>query len=99
MEFLEEESRKMPVVIFKHSTRCGISRMVLNNFEKNYDLNEEDVKLYYLDLLAHREVSDAVASRYGIRHESPQLLILKDGEVADHASHHSIETEMVKGHL
>lgn len=97
LEDIGKESEKQPVVIFKHSTRCGISRMVLNNFEKNYDLpKDKEVKLYFLDLLANRNISNEVANRFGVRHESPQMIILKNGEVVHHASHHSIDLGSVK---
>lgn len=100
LDHIEKESSKQPVVIFKHSTRCGISRMVRNNFERNYDLPEEaDVKLYMLDLLANREVSNEVAKRFGVHHESPQMIILQDQNVVHHASHQSIDIEDVKTHL
>jgi bacillithiol system protein YtxJ len=97
---LEKESESKTVVIFKHSTRCGISRMVLNNFERNYDLKKEDgLKLYFLDLLANRDISNEVANRFNVRHESPQMIILKDRKVVQHASHHSIEVQQVKDQL
>jgi bacillithiol system protein YtxJ len=100
LEEIEKESDSQPVVIFKHSTRCGISRMVLNNFERSYDLpKDEEVKLYFLDLLANRDTSNAVASRFGVRHESPQMIILKNREVVHHSSHQSIEVQNIKDQL
>jgi bacillithiol system protein YtxJ len=97
---IEQESEKQPVVIFKHSTRCGVSRMVLNNFERNYDLKKDkEVKLYFLDLLANRDISNEVASRFSVRHESPQMIILKDKQVVHHSSHQSIGVENIKQHL
>ncbi|HER39968.1 MAG TPA: bacillithiol system redox-active protein YtxJ [Salinimicrobium catena] len=100
LEKLESQSRDKTIAIFKHSTRCGISRMVLNNFERNYDLHEEeDLELYFLDLLANRDISNKVADKFNVRHESPQILIIKNGEVVHHASHQSIEVESLKKHL
>jgi bacillithiol system protein YtxJ len=100
LEDIEKESEKQPVVIFKHSTRCGISKMVLNNFEREYDLpKDKEVKLYFLDLIANRELSNEVASRFGVRHESPQMIIIRDGKVVHHASHHSIDLASVKAEL
>ncbi|NJW51436.1 bacillithiol system redox-active protein YtxJ [Salinimicrobium oceani] len=100
LEEIEKESEKQPVVIFKHSTRCGISKMVLNNFEREYDLpKDKEVKLYFLDLLANRELSNEVASRFGVRHESPQMIIIRDGKVVHHASHHSIDLASVKAEI
>lgn len=86
-----EESMTKPVVIFKHSTRCGISRGVLKIFERNYSLTDEQLKLYLLDLLAHRDISNEIAKRFQVQHESPQLLVIKEGKVVHHDSHHSIE--------
>lgn len=85
-----EVSTEKPVVIFKHSTRCGISRMVLKQFQNNAEFDEEAVLLLYLDLLAHRNISDEISNRFGILHQSPQMIILKDGEVVHHSSHSSI---------
>ena len=95
MEQLEEimkESEEKTVVIFKHSTRCGISRMVLRNFESDFgNSSEENLKLYFLDLLSNREISNEIANKFGVRHESPQMLVIKGGTVVQHDSHHSIK--------
>lgn len=100
LDEIEKESEKKPIVIFKHSTSCGISRMVLNNLERNYDLpRDKEVKLYFLDLLANRELSNEVAKRFAVRHESPQMIILKDKKVVHHASHQSIDLQSIKDHL
>ncbi len=84
------QSGQKPQLIFKHSTRCGISRMVKNQFENDYPLSSLEVDLYYLDLLNYREISNVIASRFKVYHESPQLLVIKDGNVLKHASHGSI---------
>lgn len=100
LEEAKRESNNKLVVIFKHSTRCGISRMVLNTFEREYDLEKDkDVKLYFLDLLANRGLSNEVADRFGVRHESPQMILLKDGEVVHHASHQGILVQDVKDRI
>lgn len=97
LDDIEEESAKTTVAIFKHSTRCGISRMVLKNFENDFTGEEEKgFKLYYLDLLSNREISNEIANRFGVHHESPQLIVLRDGKVVHSASHHSIQAETVK---
>lgn len=85
------QSNTVPVAIFKHSTRCGISRGVLKLFERSYNLSDENIKLYFLDLLQNRNVSNEVAARFKVQHESPQLIVLKNGEVVYHESHHGIE--------
>lgn len=86
-----EESNTKPIAIFKHSTRCGISRGVLKIFERNYSLSKDQMKLYFLDLLANRDISNEIAARFKVNHESPQIIVLKDGKVVHHDSHHSIE--------
>ncbi|WP_339609816.1 bacillithiol system redox-active protein YtxJ [uncultured Planktosalinus sp.] len=87
-----ETSKTKPVAIFKHSTRCGISRMVLKQFERDYNAGEEVVDLYYLDLLSYRFVSDEVAARFQVWHQSPQLLIIQNGKCVNHASHSEISS-------
>ncbi|MDP3313226.1 bacillithiol system redox-active protein YtxJ [Lutibacter sp.] len=84
-------SHSKPVAIFKHSTRCGISRMVLRNFEKSFHIPTDILEIYYLDLLEYREISNAVAATFQIRHQSPQLLILKNGVTVYTASHNDIQ--------
>src|SRR5690606_29602355 len=87
---IEAKSITKTQVIFKHSTRCGISRMVLSQFESDFDTSENNLDLYYLDLLNHRDISNAIAERYNVVHESPQLIIIKNGMAAANASHGSI---------
>lgn len=84
------QSETKPQLIFKHSTRCGISSMVLNQFKADYKLSEARASLYYLDLLTYREISNEVASRLEVLHQSPQLLIIKNGICVKHASHGAI---------
>ncbi|GAB5401436.1 MAG: bacillithiol system redox-active protein YtxJ [Aureisphaera sp.] len=88
-----QESKTRPVAIFKHSTRCGISRMVLRNFEGTYEVDPEQMHLYYLDLLAYRNVSDEVGFKFQVLHQSPQLIVIKNGVAVAHASHHGIRAE------
>lgn len=87
---IEERSKEKPQLIFKHSTTCGISRMVLGMFTGNYPFNERNADLYFLDLHAHREVSNAVAANFQVVHQSPQLLVVKNGAVVFHTSHGAI---------
>ncbi len=97
---LSTASEKDVIVIFKHSTRCGISRMALRAFENEYDYAEDaPLRLYYLDLIKNREVSNAVAQEFNVQHESPQLIILKDGQVVHASSHQDISAESLKDFL
>lgn len=98
LDEIENESEKKTVAIFKHSTTCGISRMVLKNFESEFRTGKEEdnLRLYFLDLREYREVSNEIAERFGVQHESPQLIVLKDRDVVHHSSHHSIDAQKVK---
>ena len=96
---IEEESKSVPVVIFKHSTRCGISRMVLRQFENNYDIDSKQMKLYYLDLLSFRDVSDEIGYKFQVLHQSPQVIVVKNGNAVHHDSHHGIRAEQLVNFL
>jgi bacillithiol system protein YtxJ len=91
-------SEQMPVIIFKHSTRCSISRMALKNFENEYDLGES-VAAYFLDLISFREVSNQIASRFNVVHQSPQLLLIVGGKSVYDVSHSSIDAQELRSKL
>ncbi len=84
------------VAIFKHSTRCSISSMVKNRLERVWNVGTKNIPVYYLDLIAFRSLSNEIANRFGIEHESPQLLFIQKGKVVSHASHSAIEAEMIE---
>lgn len=97
LEEIKEKSKTKPQIIFKHSTTCGISRMVMNTFKSSYTLDGNQADLYYLDLLSNREVSNEVGYKFQVMHQSPQLLVIKNGVAAADASHGSInEVELDK---
>nr|WP_298790217.1 bacillithiol system redox-active protein YtxJ [uncultured Allomuricauda sp.] len=89
LDEIAEKSKSRTQLIFKHSTTCGISRMVLNMFTSTYALGK-DIDIYFLDLHAHRNVSNEVAVQFQVMHQSPQLLIIKNGETIYHTSHGAI---------
>ncbi|WP_304197540.1 bacillithiol system redox-active protein YtxJ [Flavobacterium alvei] len=91
-------SEQKPAVIFKHSTRCSISRFALKQFEKDFDLDDK-VDAYFLDLLEHRDISNEIASRFGVYHQSPQLLLIKEGKSVYDVSHEGINAGVLKGKL
>ena len=99
VDSIVEESKATPVAIFKHSTRCGISRMVMRQFERAYDLDIDKMKLYYLDLLAFRNVSDEVSINFQVLHQSPQLIIVKNGVAVAHASHLGIRASELRNFI
>ncbi|OBX26286.1 bacillithiol system protein YtxJ [Gelidibacter algens] len=90
LEMIKERSKTKTQFVFKHSTRCGISRMVISQFKRDYQLSETEADLYYLDLLNYREISSAIAETFKVMHESPQLLIIKNGVVVANKSHGGI---------
>ncbi|WP_108422879.1 bacillithiol system redox-active protein YtxJ [Flagellimonas amoyensis] len=98
LETLEADSNERPQVVFKHSSTCGISSMVLKMFNGSYD-PALDCDLYFLTIQAHRDLSNAIADKFGVRHESPQLLVVKNGEVTFHTSHGAIADLDLKDHL
>jgi len=91
-------SNEKPVVIFKHSTRCSISRMALKNFENEYDLGE-NIAPYFLDLIAFRDISNEIASRFEVVHQSPQLLLIIGGKSVYDVSHSAIDADELKSKI
>ncbi|MCS7017619.1 MAG: bacillithiol system redox-active protein YtxJ [Cytophagales bacterium] len=85
-------SYQQPVLIFKHSTRCSISATALHRLERHWDAanSHNNMVPYLLDLIAYREVSNHIAERFGVRHESPQVLLIQQGKCIYHASHWAI---------
>jgi len=92
-----EQSKSKPVAIFKHSTTCGISRMVYKNLAKELEArNDIQTEVYYLDLKQYRSVSNLVADQLKVVHESPQLIIIENGLVTHDSSHYSIDSSVIK---
>lgn len=89
-----EESKKQPVLIFKHSTRCNISATSLQRMERSWE--DIGVKPYYLDLIAHRDISNAIADKFDVQHQSPQVILIKNGESVYDSSHFDISFEALK---
>jgi bacillithiol system protein YtxJ len=96
-ESIREESKKHPVLIFKHSTRCSISQTALGRLERSWKSeNLSPLKTYYLDIISNRNVSNHVAESFGVTHESPQVLIVKDGKAIHVRSHLSIGFDEIR---
>ncbi len=92
---IAKRSKTKTQAIFKHSTRCGISRMVIRNFESSFDLTEDQVDLYYLDLLSNRDISSEISAKFQVFHESPQFIVIKNGVTVHHASHSAITPQVL----
>lgn len=89
LEEIDRLSKDKPVLLFKHSTRCSISAMALGRFERSFS-EEASFNPYFLDLIAHRDISNEIAARYGVRHESPQAILIRDGKAVFDTSHMGI---------
>lgn len=89
-------SNHQTVVVFKHSTRCPVSAMALRMFERDWSLDEAQVKPFFLDLIAFRQVSNLIAHQTRIAHESPQLIVLRNEQAIYSASHQDISAQHLK---
>jgi bacillithiol system protein YtxJ len=92
LDLIDAESKEQDVLIFKHSTRCSISSAALARLERSWNASVP-AKVYYLDLLEFRPVSNAIAARYGVEHQSPQALLIRNGACIYHESHMGISVE------
>lgn len=88
-----KQSAQQPIAIFKHSTRCSISSTAKNRLERGWKFREEQITPYFLDLIAHRNISNSIAEQLGVTHQSPQLIVVKDGKAVYDASHMTIYIE------
>jgi len=89
------QSWEIPILVFKHSTRCSISRFALKQFENEFDLKGK-IKPYFLDLLNYRDISNEVALIFGVQHQSPQIILIKNGVSVYDTSHDSIDASALK---
>ena len=95
-QFLDLLDNESLFAIFKHSTRCSISSMAKNRVERDWDL---DFPIYYLDLIQYRSISNLIAAKSGIEHQSPQLIVFQNGFPVYDASHNSIDANEIKSNL
>lgn len=95
LEAAVRESLDKKVAIFKHSTRCHISKMVLRNFENEVQNSDKEVTYYFLDLIANRDLSNQIAEDLNVTHQSPQLIVLENGIAINNASHQSISVSII----
>jgi bacillithiol system protein YtxJ len=91
-----EQSRTQTVAIFKHSTRCSISSMAKNRLDKA--ASPDDVTFYYLDLIKYRSISNKIAEIFHVFHESPQVLVINNGECTYEESHNGINIDDILEH-
>ena len=93
LQFAIEKSFEEKILIFKHSTRCSISSMALNRIE---DIVKQKItNCYFLDLLKYRSISNKIEEELGVKHESPQILVIENGECTYHTSHNDISWDRI----
>ena len=96
LEQIQQESETKSILIFKHSSRCSVSKVALDRLERKW--NEEEashIKPYFLDLLAFRGTSESVARHFDVEHESPQVLVISKGESIYDRSHFDIDYHQI----
>lgn len=98
-EDVVKRSFDRPVALFKHSTRCSVSFFVHGNLTRDWDLNPEEAEFFYLDLIAHRDISNRISMDLGVHHESPQLILIHQGTATYHSSHSSISVDDLRKSL
>jgi bacillithiol system protein YtxJ len=92
-----KESKEKPILIFKYSSRCSLSRMALDRLERNWVESEMTrIKPYFLDLISYREISDEIADKFEVEHESPQVLIIENERSVYDQSHLGIEYQKIR---
>ena len=93
-------SETKKVLIFKHSTRCSISAMALSRIERDWATGENaSIEPYYLDLIKYRSLSNEIAQKFGVQHESPQILLIENGKCVYDASHNAISYREIQQQL
>ena len=95
---INDISEETTVVIFKHSTSCGISANAKNRLESSWGEDQKHYIFYYLDLLQYRPISNRIAELYNVRHESPQIIVVKNRRAVYNSSHHSIRLHEIEKH-
>lgn len=100
LEKLIEESHTQPILLFKHSTRCSISATALGRIERNWTSdNYKLIKPYFLDLITYRNISNEIADKFKVLHESPQVLLIKNGVSVYNNSHMGISLPAILENL
>lgn len=93
LEAIKQESEKQPIAIFKHSTRCSISSMAKMRLERAE--TPQNISFYYLDLIRYRNLSNKISDLFKVHHESPQVLLIKNGECIYDESHNGIDMQEI----
>lgn len=95
VEKIIEASRERPQLIYKHSHRCSVCIMAREAIEESAEALSEQMDLHFVNVIHQRDISNHIASSLGIRHESPQAILMDGGEVAWHGSHWQIKSKSI----
>ena len=95
LDAIKKESFYQKILIFKHSTKCSISSMVLNRLERSWKKDNKQIKPYILDLIVYRNISNKIVTKFKVKHESPQVLVIDKGECVYNASHMGINYDLI----
>ena len=99
LDQIKNDDSNETILIFKHSTRCSISSMALNRLERSWKTSEIAISTYLLDLISYRELSSQIEKEFGVYHESPQLILIKNGKAIYDASHMAISYNDIKQNI
>lgn len=94
LDDIRQQSKDTSIVIFKHSTRCSISHMAKSRLER--EAAADNISIYHLDLIRHRTLSNKIAADFAVHHESPQVLIIRNGECTYEDSHNGINMQDIR---
>lgn len=90
-----ENTKQKPALFYKHSSRCEVCTMVLNNFRAEWGKSDGLCTLYFVDLLANRDVSNEIERVTGVQHQSPQVIVLNEDKIMYTATHSSISIDAI----
>ncbi len=96
LDSLIEASKQKPQVIYKHSIRCGISSVIKSRLERKWNIDDNILDIYFLDLINHKQLSNLIEETFGVYHESPQILLIINGKAVYHTSHMGISADHIK---
>jgi bacillithiol system protein YtxJ len=96
VEAIKQRSSIVPCLVFKHSTTCSISSIAKGRLERDWDFESTAIEPYYLDLLSYRSVSNFIAETFAVHHESPQAILVVNGEAIFDHSHLDITVKELK---
>jgi bacillithiol system protein YtxJ len=100
LDEIKKLSEDKPVLIFKHSTRCSVSSMAWDRLKRNWKAEDsEKVTPYFLDLIRHRDISNQIEKEFNVYHESPQIILVKEGKAVYDNSHMGISYGDIMGRV